>query len=115
MGKEKDSPRKVSTGQEIRLCSYRKGWKEEGTYYLWNLLWTQAVLGTLQIFSHLILTTNYYFHVPAEKLYDFLKVIALNERKEGGYIKSLTLKPMFFSLYHAKEKVFIPQLSLIQT
>lgn len=25
MGKEKDSPRKVSTGQEIRLCSYWEG------------------------------------------------------------------------------------------
>lgn len=74
MGKGETHRDRYQWGRRPGCVVIEKGWKEEGTYYLWTLLWAQAVLGTLQTFSHLILTTTYYFHLRAEKLCDFLKV-----------------------------------------
>lgn len=68
-----------------------------------------TVLGTSQICSHLILTKLYYSHLPTEKLRDSLKVTQLvNDRKKEGSTKSLILKPVFFSLHHAKGKGLYP-------
>lgn len=83
-------------GRRLTCVGTGKGWKGEGTYYLLS----KNCAGITKILSFnsgnncIILTFQF--------------TLLVNNRKEGGSTKSLTLKPLFFSLQHTKGKGLHP-------
>lgn len=106
MGRGETHQDRYRQGRRLGCEDVGKGWKEEGTYYLWKLLWARAVLGTLySLISSWQQLTTFIFELRSHVT--FWRSYSCKWEKRRGLYQQSDFKALCTTL-----KAFILQLSL---